>query len=270
MSTTWIGQTRRFIALGLVALALASRAFGTSFSTDNSDIYNAINESGWAIELTQQADIVFATLYTHDINNHPIYYSAALTFAGTNASGQAVWSGDLIETQGPWFGAPFDGSKVVNRKVGTFTYVQQFVEGGTVTFSVDGVTVTKQLLRYTFRLDSYGGTYIGAYKLTASGCTSQANNGNYYFLAQFGVTQGANALSIVATDSNGGTCTFTGDYTQTGRFGHSTGSFTCSNGVKGPHQLFELSVTPTDVRGRLVASDNFGCSLVGSFSAIRQ
>ena len=108
MPTTWIDQTRRFIALGLVALALASRAFGTSFSTDNSDIYNALNESGWAIELTQQADVVFATLYTHDVNNHPIYYSAALTFAGTNASGQAVWSGDLIETQGPWFGAPFD------------------------------------------------------------------------------------------------------------------------------------------------------------------
>src|SRR6185436_7225437 len=125
MSIAWICRMGRVVAPGLAALALAAPAFGTAFSTDNSDIYNALNESGWAIELTQQADVVFATLYTHDVNNHPIYYSSTLTFAGTNASGQAVWSGDLIETQGPWFGAPFDGSKVVNRKVGTFTYVQQ-------------------------------------------------------------------------------------------------------------------------------------------------
>ncbi len=116
MLTAWICRMGRFVALVLAPLALASPAFGSAFSTDNSDIYNATNESGWAVELTQQGDVVFATIYTHDANNHPVYYSAALLFAGTNASGNAVWTGDLIETQGPWFGAPFDASKVVKRK----------------------------------------------------------------------------------------------------------------------------------------------------------
>src|SRR5436190_1482669 len=145
MLVAWICRMGRFVTAGLAALALASPAFASAFSTDNSDIYNATNESGWAVELTQQADVVFATVYTHDVNNHPVYYSAALLFGGTNGAGHAVWSGDLIETQGPWFGAPFDGSKVVNRKVGTISYVQQFVEGGAITFTVDGVTVTKQI-----------------------------------------------------------------------------------------------------------------------------
>ena len=270
MPIAWICRMGRFVAPGLAALALSAPAFGTAFSTDNSDIYNATNESGWAVELTQQADVVFATVYTHDVNNHPVYYSAALLFAGTNGTGNAVWTGDLIETQGPWFGAPFDGSKVVNRKVGTMSYVQQFVEGGAVTFSVDGVTVTKQLVRFTFRFDNYAGAYLGAYKLVASGCTDQSNNGTYYFAATFGVTQSANVLNIVANDSQGGACTFTGDYSQSGRFGQSKGSFTCANGVKGNHTLFEMSVTPTDFRARVFGSDNFGCSLTGSLSGIRQ
>jgi len=259
----------RFVALGIAALALASPASGTAFSTSNSDIYNATSESGWAVELTQQGDVVFATIYTHDVHNLPIYYSAALLFSGTDSSGNAVWTGDLIETQGPWFGAPFDGSKVVNRKVGTITYVQQFIEGGPLTFTVDGVTVTKQINRYTFRLDNYAGTYFGAYKLVASGCANPADNKTFYFEAGFNITQAANSLSVAVTDSQG-TCTYSGDYSQSGQFGQTRGSFTCEIGIKGNHTLFEMNVTPVDFRARLTASDNFGCTLTGNFSGVRQ
>ncbi len=149
-------------------------------------------------------------------------------------------------------------------------YVQQRIDGGTLAFTVDGVTVTKQISRFTFRLDNYAGAYVGAYKLVASGCTNQANDGTYYFAATFAVTQSAGSLSIVANDSQGGTCTFPGDYTQSGRFGQSSGSFSCTNGVKGSHTLFEMNVTTADFRARLVGSDNFGCTLTGNVSGIRQ
>ena len=269
MLTAWIWRTGRRVALSLAALALTSSAFGSAFSTDNSDIYNATDETGWAVEMTQRGDVVFATIYTHDADNFPIYYSAALFFAGTNASGNAIWTGALIETQGPWFGAPFDGSKVVNRPVGTMTYVPQFIETGALTFTVDGVPVTKQINRFTFRLDNYAGNYVGAYKLVSSGCTNSANNGTSYFGSVFNITQAANSLTIAVADSQG-TCTYTGDYTQSGQFGQTRGTFTCTDGYAGSHLFVEMNVTPGDFRARFIGSDNLGCSLTGNFSGVRQ
>jgi hypothetical protein len=149
-------------------------------------------------------------------------------------------------------------------------YVQQFVEGGTLTFSVDGVTVTKQLIRYTFRLDSYAGTYLGAYKLTASGCTSAGEQRQLLLPRPVRRDAGANALSIVANRLERRIVHVYGRLLADRPIWPVEGSFTCANGVKGPHTVFEMSVTPTDFRGRLLASDNFGCSLSGSFSGIRQ
>jgi len=259
----------RFVALGVAALALASPAFGTAFSTNNSDIYNATNESGWAIELVQQADVIFATIYTYDANMNPIFYSATLFPGGTGASGNAIWTGDLYVTKGSWFGAPFEPSKLPPRKVGAMNYVPQDITGGTVSFTVDGVLVTKQISRVTLRLDDYSGVYQGTYKIVASGCTNPSDNGPFYINAVFTVTQGTNALTVVTSESDGNSCTYPGDYVQSGQFGDSLGSFTCTNGIKGSNRFFEMNVTPTDFRGRISGTDNFGCTLTGSFAGIR-
>jgi len=269
MLLDWICRSGRLLAL-LAPLALASPAHGTAFSTDNSDLYIATNEDGWGVELFQRGDVMFATIFTYDADNFPVFYTATLLFSGTNASGNAVWVGDLYETQGPWFGAPFDRSKLKYRKVGTMSYIPQFIEAGALTFSVDGVTVTKEINRLTFALDNYAGMYLGAYKIVASSCTNSANNGTFNTVAVFTITQSANALNIVAADSQGGSCTFPGDYSQFGQFGQTRGSFTCTTGIQGGHVFFEMNVTPYDFRGRILGTDNFGCTLNGSFSGIRQ
>src|SRR4029453_1854825 len=98
-------------------------------------------------------------------------------------------------------------------------------------FPGDGVPLTKQNNRFPFRLDNYAGNYLGAYKLVASGCNDPSNNGTYLFEAEFNVTQSTNALSIVATESQGPSCTFSGDYLQFGQFGQTRGSFTCTSGI---------------------------------------
>ncbi len=264
-----ISRTGRLVALWLAALALASPAYGTAFSTDNSDVYIATNEDGWGVEMFQRGDVVFATIFTHDADNLPIFYTATLFFAGTDAGGNAIWVGDLYVNKGPWLGAPFDLSKVDRRKVGTMTYVPQFIESGALTFTVDGVTVNKQINRLTFKFDNYAGTYLGAYKLVATRCTNPSNNGTFYYSSLFTLTQAANALTIVTNDSLGGTCTFSGDYKQSGQFGQTSGTFTCT-GFNGSHLIFEMNVTPGDFRGRILANDNFGCTLNGNLSGIRQ
>jgi hypothetical protein len=260
----------RLVALGLATLALTSPALGTAFSTDNSDVYIASNEDGWGVEMFQRGDVVFATIFTHDADNLPIFYTATLLYAGTDAGGSAIWVGDLYVNEGPWLGAPFDPSKIDRRKVGTMTYLAQFIESGSLTFSVDGVTVTKQINRLTFKLDNYAGNYLGAYKLIATSCANPSDDGTFYYGAVFNITQAANALTIVATESQGGSCTFPGDYMQFGQFGQSRGSFTCTNGIKGGHLIFEMNVTPGDFRGRILGTDNLGCSLTGNLSGIRQ
>src|ERR1700704_5297155 len=97
-----ICRTGRLVALWLGALALASHAYGTAFSTDNSDVYIATNEDGWGVEMFRRGDIVFATIFTHDPDNLPIFYPATLPFAGTDAGGSAIWVGDLYVNKGPW------------------------------------------------------------------------------------------------------------------------------------------------------------------------
>jgi hypothetical protein len=260
----------RLAVFWLAALVLASPAFGSAFSTNNSDIYNATNESGWAVEFVQQADVIFATIYTYDSDMLPIFYTSTLLVAGTSASGNAIWSGDLYVTNGPWFGASFDPSEVSYRKVGTMNYVPQDSAGGTVSFTVDGVVVTKQISRVTFRLDNYAGTYQGTYKIVASTCANPSDNGTFYTDATFTVTQGNNALTVVAADNSGGSCTFPGDYKQFGQFGQSRGTFACSNGVNGTNLFYEMNVTPTDFRGRISGTDNLGCTLTGSLAGIRR
>ena len=260
----------RLCALCLAPLVPAPLALGSAFSTNNSDIYNATNESGWAIELVQQADVIFATIYTYDANMNPIFYSATLFAAGTGASGNAIWTGDLIVSNGPWFGGAFDESKVGRRPVGVMNYVPQDITGGTVSFTVDGVVVTKQISRVLLKLDSYAGIYQGTYKLNASGCSNPSDNGPFFINAVFTVTQGTNALTVVTSEPDGNSCTYPGDYVQFGQFGDSRGSFTCTNGINGMNRFCEMNVTPTDFRGRISGTDNLGCTLTGSFAGIRQ
>jgi len=270
MHVTWMFRAFRIAMLFVAVHALPVPALGSAFSTNNSDIYNAVNESGWAVELVQQADVIFATIYTYDANMNPIFYSTTLFVGGTGPSGNAIWVGDLIVSNGPWFGGAFDESKVVRRKVGTMNYVPQDTAGGTVSFTVDGVVVTKQISRVTLRQDSYAGIYQGTYKIVASGCTNPSDSGIFYIDAVFTVTQGTNALTVVTSESDGNSCTYPGDYVQFGQFGDSRGSFTCTNGITGVNRFFEMNVTPTDFRGRILGNDNFGCSLTGSFAGIRQ
>ena len=270
MQFAWIFPALRIALLCVAALMLPSPAFASAFSTSNSDIYNAANESGWAIELVQHADVVFATIYTYDSNMNPIFYSATLVASGTGATGNPIWAGDLIVSKGSWFGAPFDASKSVPRKVGTMSYVPQDTAGGTVSFTIDGVVVTKQISRFTLRFDNYAGIYQGTYKIVASGCTNPSDNGPFFINAVFTVTQGTNALTVVTSEPDGNSCSYPGNYSQLGQFGQSLGQFTCTNGIKGGNLFFEMNVTPTDFRGRISGSDNLGCTLNGSLAGIRQ
>ena len=267
MLVTWIFRTGRIAVLAFAALVAASPAFGTAFRNDNSGLYNAVGESGWAVQFEQQGDAITATIYTYDSNMVPIWYSATLLLGINPYPWSDLWAGDLYATTGPWFGAPFDASKIGYRKVGTINFVQEFTDGGTVTFTIDGVEVTKHIQRWTFRLDNYAGTYCGMYKVIAS-CGNPPVDSTSYIDTMITVTQAANSLTVVTNEASGNSCTFSGDYTQSGQYGQSVGNFACTNGLVGFNGTlpfyYEMNVTTTDFRARFNGSRSDNCSIYGN------
>ena len=55
-----------------------------------------------------------------------------------------------------------------------------------------------------------------------------------------------------------------------GRLGQSRGAFTYSDGQSGSYTFYEMNVTHTDIRGLSTGTNNLGCSISGSFTALRQ
>jgi len=101
------------------------------------------SESGWGVNLTQQGQIIFATWFTYDLDQTPLWLSvtAPQTAAGT-------YSGTLYRTTGPAFNSvPFNPANVAATAVGSATFT--FTDGNTGTFAytVNGVTQTQAITR---------------------------------------------------------------------------------------------------------------------------
>src|SRR3977135_4287972 len=119
-----MGSWKKFASAALAAITLAltcamSPFSAISFSVDNSDLWGNPAENGWGLQIIQRADVIFVTLYLYDTNNTPIWYAAVL-----KPNSQTNWSGDLMQTKGPWFGKQaFDPAAVTVAKVGSMSFI---------------------------------------------------------------------------------------------------------------------------------------------------
>lgn len=103
-------------------------------------------ESGWGATLTQQGNIIFATIFTYDANGDPIWYVASN--CPISAGG---CSGDLYRVNG---GRPITsswaGATVGVTAVGRLTLAFADNNTGTMTLSVNGVSNSKSIVRQIF------------------------------------------------------------------------------------------------------------------------
>ncbi|HYR01484.1 MAG TPA: M12 family metallopeptidase [Casimicrobiaceae bacterium] len=91
------------------------------------------SESGWGLNLTQQGTTIFATWFTYDVNQDPLWLSVTAPQTGPNA-----YTGTLYLTNGPAFGSvAFDPTKVGRTAVGTATFTFSDGNNGTFAYSVD-------------------------------------------------------------------------------------------------------------------------------------
>ena len=124
-------------------------AFDRSFATNFQDLWWNPNESGWGVNITHQGDILFATLFTYDANGKGMW----LVMSKGDKTGDARYSGPLYVTHGPAFNAvpftPIDAGNLT--QVGTMTFTFTNGNAGTLTYTVNGVSVTKSIQRQVAR-----------------------------------------------------------------------------------------------------------------------
>lgn len=258
----------RALALA-VSLALAGpAAAGTFFSTDVTDLWWNPRESGWGVNVIQQGNIVFATFFVYDSANKAHWYVASNLTAAQATPTSVTFQGPLFETTGPFFGATFNPGAVVIATVGTATLQFTLPSAGTLTYTVNGTSVTKQIVRQTWATNDATGTYEGSRTIV----TSTGNSGTTCAPATLAfssvqVAQSATSFSMNGTLGNNA-CRFSGNYSQDGHFGTSTGTFTCASGLSGTYRLTELETSPFGFLARYNGTER-GCTLDGRIGGTR-
>jgi len=107
----------------------------------------ANSESGWGINLTQQGDVLFATWFTYDTDGGGMWLVMSNGAKGVGDT----YTGTLYRTTGPAFSAsPWNPQSVVATPVGTATFAFTDGNNGTFTYTVNGLTQSKAIVREVF------------------------------------------------------------------------------------------------------------------------
>src|SRR5947207_5517476 len=186
------------------------------------------------------------------------------------SAGTLTWTGDLLATAGTYFGAvPFNSANFAATKVGTMTWIPTSITTGTLTYSVNGVAVVKNVIRQTLVNDDFSGHYGGVLHSTTSGCVDATRNGTAEFVGVVDITQSGSTINILFSAA-GGSCSFAGSYWQAGQFGISSGTYACG-GDAGPYQASELQVNITGFTSRFTSTSSTkpGCQATGWLGGLR-
>ena len=274
----------RLAAAGLLAaLAVAQPARATTYSTDFTDLWFIPAESGWGLNLIQQNQSMFGTLFVYDTTTAPHWYVAS-DLEPTTSGGTTIWSGTLFSTTGPYFGAAtFNPNNVVNTVVGTMNITFTSDTTASLLYTVNGAVITKNIQRQTFRGNVLTGNYLGG--LTAQGTNCHGvNNGAILIFELLTVTH-TNPQSLSSNvsmtvdfkpDANNvpqGHCVFSGAYTQSGRLGAiPAGNWNCTVGGQsanvGTFAMTQIEATTNGLNAKFHGTDQF-CTYDGQFGGVR-
>ena len=121
-------------------------AFDRSVASNFQDLWWNASESGWGINFAHQGDIVFATLFTYGADGRSLWLVMS---RGDRIPGTNTFQGTLYRSVGPPFNAnPWRPNTLST--VGTMSVAFSDGNSATLTYTVDGVTVTKAITRQLF------------------------------------------------------------------------------------------------------------------------
>ena len=212
-------------ALALAALAsLPARA--VTGSTDYSGLWYNASESGWGMNVIQQEQILFITLFIYGANSQPTWFVASgASFTSANSAGDRTYTGPLYATTGtPFSTTPFNPGSVTVAQVGTITFVGGADGTATVSYTANSSTVNKAVVRQTWAQPNFtlntATAYAGANSGSITGCAVASNNGStngtYTSIALY-INGSTMRVELTTPPTDAGLCTFQGGQLRPGR-----------------------------------------------------
>lgn len=256
-----------FVASLVLLAPLPALAAST---TNFSDQWWVPSESGWGASVLQQRDVLFIDLFVYGPDGRAVWYTAAAFLQPSPGSGHVVFAGDLYQSAGPWFGGFFDPATVGRRFVGPLTFDADSTDTALLSYSVDGVAVSKSVTRQLWTYEDFTGNYNGGLVYDLAQCANPASNGHVEELGPIQISQTGNTAFAMTTQSSLATCNWNATYSQLGHMGTAAGSFTCNNGINGTFTAFELERTISGMTGRIAADDNAGCHVDGRLGGVER
>jgi hypothetical protein len=242
--------TRLALAAALAAASLAAGAAQrpATIGTDYTDLWWNPQESGWGMNVVQQGETAFITLFVYGPDGKPTWYFAsnARVYA-LDADGIASLRGTLYKAKGPWIGEAFDPSKVEAQAVGEVRIEPRPDARTILEYTADGVTVSKEIRRQTFAAPDVGTTYLASFSL------GEALPGtNPVTVSEFGsrvLLQLAGNLVYLRVEEPAGRCEYRGTRSSTGKFARLAGNYTCAAGDAGSFEIVDFEVTRHGISG---------------------
>jgi hypothetical protein len=270
-----IARTLFSLIAGLAGLP----AGAVSIGTDYSDLWWNADENGWGMNVIQQQDVLFITLFIYGADGRPTWVvGPATTLTGTNGAGDSTFTGLLYTTTGtPYNSLPYNPNAVAATEVGSVTFTGRAAGGASVSYVINGFTSNKSLVRQTWRAVAVTGDYLGALNSTNSNCLQATDNGPDNTSFNIHLTISATTLTLqaaVGNETTGGgaqQCTFTGPYSQVGRMGQAGGAFSCTGAQpdSGTFTLTELQVSPESISAR-ISGRSQSCDFNGRIGGVRE
>ena len=122
-------------------------AFDRAYDENYQDLWWNPAESGWGVNVAHQGDKLFATLFTYDASGQPTWF----VMSDSSNTSPGIYTGTLYRTSGPAFNTtPWPTTGAQPTGVGTMTFRFDHGNKGTLTYSVNGTSVVKQIQRQTF------------------------------------------------------------------------------------------------------------------------
>ncbi len=112
-----------------------------------SDLWWDPTESGWGLAINHHvSNIIFAVWFVYGADGKPTWYF----MPDARQSHYISYTGSVYKTTGPYFGGPFDPAGVSVSLAGTATLRFTQYDRGTFTYTIDGITGTKNIQRQSF------------------------------------------------------------------------------------------------------------------------
>jgi hypothetical protein len=259
-------KIRHLLAALAILLALPARAI------EYTDLWWNPAESGWGLTVTHQGNVTFLAFFVFGTDGKATWYSSPAEFTQRDSVLNPIYIGPLFASTGPFYGAAFnpDGVKVSN--VGRATFAVTSPTTANLGYTVNGVLVTKSLIRQTFKLNGdVVGNYTGGMVVLDEGCGTvprpaprarQANT--------LAVIFGPTAATNITVGDDDKSCTTTGAYAQVGRLGHLDGNITCTDGRTGTASFHEIEANRSGFKVNYSLNFSNTCSETGYIVATRR